>query len=48
MIPAATEASDMQVCLDDEVMSLHGLTAVVSPSVKLCQIHKDVVEITRF
>ena len=47
MIPAGPEALEMQVCLDNEVMSLHDLTAVVLHSVKLCQIHKGIVEIIR-
>lgn len=47
VIPAGAEALGMQVCLDNEVMSLHDLTAVVLPSVKLCQMHKGIVEIIR-
>lgn len=47
MMPAGTEVLDMQVCLDNEVMSLHDLTAVVLQSVKLRQIHKDIVEVIR-
>lgn len=47
MIAARAEALGMQDCFDSVLLSLHDPTAAVFLSGKLCQIHKDVVEIIK-